>query len=201
MSATNDPEKWIEDYLRRVSGKLRGLSQQEVGEILEELRGHIRERALETGTLTVGSVQAALESLGKPETLARMYRTEGLAVRAIASRSPWLAFRAVLLWAFLSVGGLVVFTVAVTGYGMGIDFILSAVLKPLFPRNMGIWWGGHPFVFEMGAHWPAPPGAKELTGWWVSPLLLAVGIGFLFITHRFTLACIRRFRRLRAAHA
>ena len=200
MSETKDPEKWIGDYLRRVRRKLGGLSQEEVDEILQELRSHILERAEETGTVTVRNVQAALGSLGRPETLGRMYRSEGLAARALASRSPWLAFRAVLLWAFLSVGGFVVLTVALTGYGMGIDFILSAVLKPFFPRNMGIWWGGHPFVFEMGAHWPAPPGAKELTGWWVSPLLLAVGVGFLFITHRFTLACIRRFRRLRAAH-
>lgn len=201
MSETSESQKTIEDYLCRVVRSLHGLPQNEVDEFVAELRSHIQERAAPAGTMTDQSVQDALGSLGKPESLARMYRAECMGARAIAIRSPWLAFKTALLWAFLSVGGLVVFTVSLVGYLMGIDLILSAGLRPWFPENIGIWWGAHPFMLDMGAHWPAPPGANEIVAWWVSPVLLLVGTAFIFGTHLFTLACIRRFRRLRVADA
>lgn len=201
MREANEPREMIENYLRQVRSGLRGLAENEATEILRELRSHIEERAQVAGAVTRTSVEAALESLGRPGNLARMYRTEDLAARAVASRSPWLVLRTVFLWAFLSIGGFIVFTFSLTGYLMGIDFVLSAVLRPFFPSNMGIWLGRNPFAFEMGAHWPPPRGTVQMHGWWVSAVLLIVGVGFLFITHTLTLACIRRFRRLRVTYA
>lgn len=201
MCEVNDPRNRLEQYLLRVRGGLQGIPHEQVGEIVQELRSHIQDRAEVAGVMTDSAVQAATDSLGKPEDLARMYRAENLTARAIATRSPWLIFRSVIRWAFLSVGGFVVFIVALAGYLMAAGFFLCAVLKPFFPRNVGMWLGGNLSVFDIGAHWPAPTGTREVLGLWMIPISLVAGTVFFLLTHRFTLASVRSFRRTRVTYA
>jgi hypothetical protein len=62
------------------------------------------------------------------------------------------------------------------GYSFGLSFLLIAVLKPIFPENVGLFVvDGVPRNFGALA---APAGA-EVLGYWVIPLSLAVGLGIL----------------------
>ena len=57
----------------------------DIREIVEELRGHILERATLDGEVSAAGVQAALANLGNPERLAREYVTDNLLARAEVS--------------------------------------------------------------------------------------------------------------------
>ena len=64
-----------------------------------------------------------------------------------------MILRATLRWATTGVEGFIVFVVAITGYMAGVAFLLLALLKPIFPRNTGLWAGPGEFgfSFRMGA--------------------------------------------------
>jgi HAAS domain-containing protein len=51
-NAQQDAQEKIEAYLSRLRGLLRGMNGEDVREILEELRGHIVEKAASGGNLT-----------------------------------------------------------------------------------------------------------------------------------------------------
>lgn len=191
----------IERYLLQVRAGLRRLPDADVAEILQELRSHIQERAEASGTPTEAAIRAALDSLGSPRDLARMYITENMMSRAAASRSPWLILRGMYRWAGMSVWGFVIFLMALIGYALGAGFFVCAALKPFFPANVGLWWRSNPLLVNLGGQWPVPHGARELLGWWLIPVAIAAGSASLFLTHRFTLFGVRRFRRMRFLHA
>jgi len=85
ITMSSDAEQKIEAYLTRLSLGLRGLSRDDIREIVEELRGHILERATLDGEVSAAGVQAALANLGNPERLAREYVTDNLLARAEVS--------------------------------------------------------------------------------------------------------------------
>ena len=78
-------ERAIERYLGQVRASLRGVPRREVEDILRELHGHIAEH-----TASGRDVDAAIESLGDPSELARMYRTERVMTRAECAGSPFI---------------------------------------------------------------------------------------------------------------
>ena len=84
-------EGCIEGYLDRLRRDLRGLSQEEIREIVEELRSHILDKASANGEATAAGVDAALAALGRPEDLAREYVTDAvLALSLIHISTPLL---------------------------------------------------------------------------------------------------------------
>ena len=72
MAMADEAQQKIDAYLNRIRERLRGLRAEERREILEELRSHLVEKAA-AGGMTGVAVDAALESLGSPEELAREY--------------------------------------------------------------------------------------------------------------------------------
>ena len=61
--------------------------------ILQEIRGHILERAEATGELTEDRLVGILKALGRPEDIAPLYQAEALMARARSSFSPTPASR------------------------------------------------------------------------------------------------------------
>src|SRR6476660_8838585 len=104
MATGDEAQQKIEAYLNRMRGRLRGLRAEERHEILEELRSHIVEKAA-AGGMRGAAVDAALESLGRPEELAREYITDELLARAEVSRSPLRILDSLFRWASLSIVG------------------------------------------------------------------------------------------------
>jgi len=196
-----DAQQKVDAYMSRLRGGLRGLSQEEIREIVEELRSHIADKASEGGEATGASVDAALAALGSPEELAREYVTDALLARAEVSRFPLQILKSLFRWASLSVAGFFALLGSMVGYAVGIAFFLVGVLKPFHPETGGLWiWresGDLIYSVRLGFATP-PPGARELLGWWIVPIGLVLGCGLVMLTTRFALWCVRKYRSSRA---
>lgn len=192
----------IDEYLSEVRSRLRGLGEQQVSEIITELRSHIAERAAAGGELTADGVSAALRALGSSEELAREYAADEILARAEISRSPLGLLDSLLAWATISMTGVLVLTGAITGYFVGVVFLLVALLKPFHPATAGVWalrdgTGDAGWSLRMGFG-RAPGNGHELLGWWIVPLGIVIGCGSLILTTRFSIRCVRMYRRSRA---
>src|SRR5215467_3159514 len=124
MKTVKTPVDSIEIYLLQVRNKLQSLPSAQISEILAELRSHILDSIGSSNVpITDATTREALEKLGPSETLAALYLTEHLMVRAEASRSPWLIMQTLFRLAIKSVWALVAFLVAFLGYGSAIAFL------------------------------------------------------------------------------
>ncbi|HEV7218691.1 MAG TPA: DUF1700 domain-containing protein [Terriglobales bacterium] len=199
MTAAESNQK-VDAYLRRLNALLRGMSKEDAHEIIEELRAHITEKATVNGEVTTTAVDAALAGLGDPDELAAQYATDAVLARAEVSRSPVRILKVLFRWASLSVAGFFVLLGSLIGYSLGLAFILSALLKPFFPARTGLWYfpasGDSTISLHLGVTGSAVNG-RELLGWWIVPIGLAVGSGLLMLTTQFALWCVRRYRRSR----
>jgi hypothetical protein len=190
------PSEKIDAYLRQVRAGLRGLPDAEVGDIVNELRAHIAERTAPSGETSPAAIDSALHSLGRPEQIAALYVTEGLALRAESSRSPWMVLRSVFHWATLSVKGFAVFVVCLIGYSFGLSFYLTALMKPFHPQGVGLWVSTNPnsYSLHVGGIMGPPGNERELLGWWMIPIGFGLGGGTILLTTQFALWALRRMR-------
>jgi hypothetical protein len=202
MMMKTDAQQKIETYLSHLRDRLRGLSRDDIGDIVEELRSHILEKAAVGGELTTVGVDAALAALGSPEELASEYVTDNLLARAEISRSPWRVLDSLFRWASLSIAGFLVLLISIVGYVLGVSFMLCAVFKPFHPHTAGLWIipngaGASEISLHLGFANP-PASAHEVLGWWIVPLGLIGGAALIMLTTRLALWCARQFRRSRA---
>lgn len=198
----DDAQQKIEGYLTRLRGRLRGVNQNDVREIVEELRGHILDKAAGSGEVTPAGVDTALAALGSPEELASEYVTDNLLARAEVSRSPLRILESLFRWASLRVAGFFVLMGSILGYFLGGAFMWCAVLKIIHRQSAGLWVyrdgaGDLQFSLRMGFG-AAPVSARDVLGWWVVPIGLLAGCGLVLLTTRFAVWCARRYRKSRA---
>lgn len=196
--ASESAQKKIESYLGKLRTRLRGMNEDEVREIAEELRSHIADKAAAHGDPTPEQVDAALKALGTPEELAGQYLADALLARAEVSRSPLRIVDSLFRWATLSFAGFGVLLAALVGYVLGVAFILCGLLKPFHPQTAGLWVYsdavyGSVVSIRMGFG-AIPAGGRELLGWWMVPIGLVVGCGLVVLTSRFALWCARLYR-------
>ncbi len=196
--ASESAQKKIESYLGKLRARLRGMNEDEIREIAEELRSHIADKAAAAADPTPEQVDAALNALGTPEELASQYLAEALLARAEVSRSPLRILDSLFRWATLSFAGFGVLLAALVGYFIGFAFILCGLLKPFHPQTAGLWVYsdavyGRVVSIRMGFG-AVPAGGRELLGWWMVPIGLVVGCGLVVLTSRFSLWCARQYR-------
>jgi hypothetical protein len=192
MADAETAREVIDVYLAQVGRQLRGLSDLEVAEITAELKSHILERAAEQGPLTPASAEAAIQGLGPVRELARGYATARITARVDERRSPWQVIRTAGRLMAVSTIGLVIFLGSLVGYMLAFGFFAIAVLKPLFPDQVGFWTSADG-DFSLGLQ-PHTEGQEHL-GWSIIPLCLVLGGACLYLTWRFGLASLRRLRR------
>jgi hypothetical protein len=202
--ATGGPQQRIEAYLNSLRRCLRGVAENEVREIVEELRSHIVEKAAAggvSGELTVEGVEATIAALGSPEELAAQYLTDNLLARVEVSRSPVKILRNLFRWASLSIAGFWVLLGAVIGYFFGIVFVLVAVAKLFHPHTAGLWIlpsdsGGTNWSFRLGFG-SVPAGARDALGWWIVPMGWFGGGALVMLTTQIAVWYVRQYRRAR----
>lgn len=181
---------WV--YVARLRRGLGTLQPAEIDDIVMEIRGHIGER-LESSDDPAATLEQVLAALGNPEELASRFMTEAVLARGRSSASPLTLLRASQRWAMEGVFGLVVFLLAILGYGSAIALVLAGVLKPFFPGYIGLWWGP-PELVALGFAAGPPDPSLELLGWWMVPFGLATG-GLLWVgMSRLLRALLRRYR-------
>ena len=175
---TGTAEVELYDYLRSLRQNLIDIPEHEREDIVREINAHVRERAEEPNN----SVTQILRRLGSAEELASQYRREALIRKATGSISPIVILKATVQLATRGLEGLGIFLGALLGYGGGIAFLITAILKPFFPRQTGLWVG--PGVFDFGFHTPASYGdpVHEVLGWYYIPTALVLGSVFLVLT-------------------
>lgn len=200
-SATGDPQQLIEAYLVKLRTRLRGMEDEDVREIVQELRAHVTDKANASGEITAATVDSALGALGSPEELASQYLADALLSRAAISRSPVRILEGLFRWASLSIAGFFVMLSSIVGYVLGIAFVLCALLKPFHPQTAGLWTSRSSsndlsFSIRLGFG-SVPVNQHEVLGWWIVPIGLLVGCGLVMLTTHFALWCARRYRRSR----
>ena len=184
----------IETYFAALTTQLADLPQPKRDEVIRELRAHVFDRLEQITVPTDDDCRAVLTAMGSPVEIARQYRVELLLSRSAWRISPVKMLRTLFRWTLTGIQGYLVFVMALIGYSLGACFYITALMKPLFPRNIGF------FVSEQGvnvARFPAPPPGVEMMGPYYIPF--AVFLGFL-CTLATTLAIrfvVRRFGKLK----
>jgi hypothetical protein len=87
-----------------------------------------------------------------------------------------------------------VFLLALLGYTVSASLYLTALLRPFFPHNVGL------FVSEQGinlARFPGPPPGVEMLGPYYIPFAVVAGYLFTFATTLAIRAVVRRFGKLK----
>jgi hypothetical protein len=200
MTVSEDSQRKIDSYLGTIRKRLHGMREEDVREIIEELRSHILDRAAIAGGVTAAGVDAAIAALGSPEELAGQYLTDDLLARAEASGSLLLILRSLFRWASVSVAGFFILMGSLISYVLGVALAWAAFLKPIHPQTVGLWMIPQPdsdyqVSLHMGFSGP-PVGAHELLGWWIIPIGM-LGLGLVFLTLRIDQWSIGQFRRSR----
>lgn len=163
-------EQRVETYLSSLRSHLEPMTLNERDEILREITAHIRDAQEEAGV----NLDAVLARLGTPEELAGQYRDGMLIRRASRSYSPLLLLRGALRLATRGVSGVLVFFAGAFGYLIGGGCVLSAMLKPVFPQNTGLWVRDGRLI-SSGTLINPPAGAHEVLGNWYIVVMLVLG--------------------------
>jgi hypothetical protein len=201
MTITGESQQRIDAYLGQLRARLRGIKDDEVREIAEELRSHVIDKASTSGEIATAGVEAALAALGSPEELASQYLTDNLLARAEVSRSPLQILKSLFRWASLSVAGFFVLVGSIAGYFFGAVFIFVALLKPLHPHTAGLWTfpsgsGDFEMSFRLGFG-TVPRGGRDVLGWWIVPIGIVVGCGLGMLTTQIAVWFVGQYRRSR----
>ena len=201
--AQQQQQQKIDAYLDRLRRRLRGFDPSAVGEIVEELRSHILDRAAQSedmsGEAKPAAIDTALAALGSPEELADQYVTDNLLARAEISRSPLRILRSLFRWGSLSVAGFFVLLGSLVGYFFGVVFMLVAVAKLFHPHTAGLWTfpsgnGDFELSFRLGFG-SLPSGGREVLGWWIVPIGWLGGGALVMLTTYIAVGFVRRYRR------
>ena len=173
MTPETESADRIERYLLRFRLALTGIAQSDREDLVSEIRSHIVERLEDPSRPLDQVVAETLDKLGAPEMLAARYHTEGLLDRARATMSPVLLLRATMRWAMTGIRGFFAFWVLFIGYFTAAGFYICALVKPLFPDNVGLYWG--PDTYGIGIRFPGEPHENDILGMWLPPVALALG--------------------------
>ena len=183
----------IENYFTDLNAKMADLPQDQRQDFLMELRAHVTDRLQQMAVPSDDDCRTVLNALGTPEEIARQYRVEMLLKRSSWKISPLMVLRTSLRWTVAGVQGYAIFVVAVIGYLLAASFYITALLKPFFPHNIGV------FVGSMGvqiAAFPLPSG-HDIAGDYYIPLAIIAGYLCTTATTALIRGLIRRGRSLR----
>lgn len=199
MAMSGDAHHKIEIYLGRLRQRLRRMKDEDVREIIEELRSHIMDKSAAGGPITIASVDAALTGLGDPEELASQYTTDNLLARAEVSRSPLRILKSLFHWASLSIAGFFVLLGSFLGYFFGAVLMLVAVLKLVHPRTAGLWIspdasGDLQISFRLGFG-SVPASGRDVLGWWIVPIGWIAGAALVMLTTYIAVWFVRQYRK------
>lgn len=148
-----------------------------------EVESHIRERIEETEPVPdeKTALERVLDELGTPLSVARAYSLELSAEEAVATGRIAAVARSLLHMAALGLRGFLGALAIFVGYAIALGFLAIAVLKPIFPDNVGLFIV-HGFP-AFGAQFPIPEGSGPYGGYAIVPISIAIGLAILVATH------------------
>ncbi|MEX1128068.1 MAG: hypothetical protein WEB50_05860, partial [Vicinamibacterales bacterium] len=177
-------ESRVRGYLYILERSLRASASATLAaDAVREVESHIRERVAESPGMPNEreALEGILLRLGSPATVARAYSLEMIMDEAAVGGRIVAVLRSLFHAAATGVRGFFIALLLFLGYASGAAFVSLAVLKPIFPNNIGLWLHEG---FSLGGQFPAPPGVTPLGGYWVIPICLFVGLLLLIATHK-----------------
>jgi uncharacterized membrane protein len=200
MTLSEVGEARVRGYLFVLGQSLRAfLPGDVVKDAVAEIESHIRARleAVEPQTDERTTVERVLQELGPPLRVAQVYAAEMTVEEALTTGRATAILRALWHLATTTVRGFAVALLLAVGYTFGVSMLIVAVLKPVFPDNVGLFVvDGVPRAF--GAIFPVPAGSEILGGYWVIPICVVLGLGILVATQRGARAFLSWWRVRRA---
>ena len=184
----------IETYFAELNSRILDLPRPQREELVKELRAHVMDRLEQMPEPGEEGCRTVLKALGTPDEIARQLRMELILRRSSWRISPIAILRTGARWTVAGVQGYAIFLVAVIGYLMSLSFYVTALLKPLFPRNVGV------FVGQQGlnlARFPLPPSGHDILGPYYIPAAVVIGYLFTLGTTLLIRFLVRRGRSLR----
>jgi uncharacterized membrane protein len=156
-----------------------------VRDAVREIESHLRERILTAGASANEreALERILGELGPPLRVAQAYSAERTIDEAVTTGRIVPIARAVGHLASTTVVGFFAALGLLIGYLTAFGFFAIAILKPIFPANVGIRYVGG-FPVGLGAQFPLPPGEHLGGGYAIIPFALACGLGIFVGTHR-----------------
>jgi uncharacterized membrane protein len=156
-----------------------------VQDAVREIESHLRERiaAADAAPNERVALETILSELGPPLRVAQAYSAERTIDEAVATGRLVPILRAVGHLAATTLTGFFTALGLFIGYTTSFAFFALAVLKPIFPSNVGIQFV-RGFPVSIGAHFPLEPGVDLRGGYWVIPMALCCGLGIFVGTHR-----------------
>ena len=199
MNLSETGEARVRGYLFVLGQSLKSfLPRAVVMDAVQELESHIRERIAEVEPEPDErtALERVLQEIGMPQRVAQAYSAEITIEEAITTgrvaptlRAFWNLATTSLLGFFPALGLLL-------GYLLGFGSLVTALMKPIFPNNTGVLVvDGVPKGF--GVFSPLPPGGEVWGGYWIMPIMIAIGLAVLILTQRFATAFLVWWRARR----
>ena len=186
MKLTESGESRVRGYLYVLERSLRAaVSGELASDAVREVETHIRERVIESdGTPNErDALERILAQLGTPANVARAYSMELMMEEAAVGGRVLAIIRSLFHMATTGALGFFGALAAFIGYAIGGSFVILAMLKPIFPNNVGIWTTPDGWM-RWGGLFPAPAGAGPGGGYAIIPIFLVIGLALLVVTHR-----------------
>jgi len=186
VNLTETGESRVNGYLFVLERSLKTfLPPDVVRDAVREIESHLRERvASADGAPNEREVlERILGELGPPLRVAQAYSAERTIDEAVTTGRFVPIVRAVGHLAATTVTGFFVALGLLVCYLISFVFIALAVLKPIFPGNVGVQYV-HGFPIGLGAQFPLEPGTELGGGYWWIPFALFFGLGIFVGTHR-----------------
>ena len=184
MDLSERGESRVRGYLYILERSLKTfLSAADAVDAAREVESHIRERIAETPASPdeKTAVERVLDELGSPLKVARAYSLELSAEEAVTTGRVSAIARSLVQMAALGVRGFLGALAIFVGYSIALGFLAIAVLKPIFPDNVGVFiLHGWP---TFGAQFPIPEGSGPYGGYAIVPISIAIGLAILVGTH------------------
>jgi hypothetical protein len=190
MNLSTTGESRVNGYLFVLERSLKMFLPRDVAaDAVREIESHLRDRiATADGAPNErAALEKILAELGPPLRVAQAYSAERTIEEAVTTGRLVPMARAIWHLAVSTGVGFFAALAIFIGHAVGWAFIAIAILKPIFPENVGFWVkdaGGIPW--KLGAQFPAPPGEHVAGAYWTIPLSLSAGLLILVVTYRCT---------------
>ena len=199
MNLTETGESRVNGYLFVLGRSLKTfLPSDAVRDAVREIESHLRERvASADGAPNEREViERILAELGPPLRVAQAYSTERTIDEAVTTGRLVPMVRAVGQVALTTITGFFAALGLLICYLISFAFMALAVLKPIFPDNVGVVYK-HGIPVGFGAQFPVEPGAMVVAGYWMIPVTLFCGLGIFVGTHKAARAFLTRWPKRR----
>ena len=154
MNLTDTGQSRVNGYLFVLERSLKTfLPTDVVRDAVREIDSHLRER-IETADAAPderAALEMILAELGPPLRVAQAYSAERTIEEAVTTGRFVPIVRALWHLAASTVSGFFVGLALLTGYMVGVAFLVIAILKPIFPANVGL---------HVVGGWPVALGAQ-----------------------------------------